>query len=91
MTTVTVIESSTNDLGIEVKYERSERFRFLRVYLNGNRVAQQQVKHPLSSRRFVGEVEHLAALDVETCVEIRKALDEGLRLLRDGRSMAAST
>jgi hypothetical protein len=84
---VTLIESSTNELGLEVKHERAMRVDRLCVYRNGTRMAERRVFH----KEWRGNVDYFGALQPETCVEIDRALDEGLRLLRDGRGMAAST
>lgn len=93
MKSVTLIESDTNELGLEVRHERDERNgEHLRAYRNGHRMAERRVHRKMVLPNFSNRhTDYFGALQPWVCVALDAALDEGLRLLRDGRGLGADT
>jgi hypothetical protein len=89
---VTLIESDSNDLGLEVKHETSEAgAQHLRIYRNSNRMAERRLASgTFGAPVFAARPDYYGALQPWVCLAIDAALDEGLRLLRDGRGLTAS-
>lgn len=87
MTTTTLIESRTNRLGIEVRHESTHDREDLRAYRNGKLAAEQRVIRYRSGRLVTLNVFHADGTPPELRVELTRALDEGVRVLRDGRGL----
>ncbi len=84
----TLIESRTNRLGIEVTHARERSTEKLRAYRNGELVATRLVER--RAGRAIGDCIVLVddvRLTREERGEISRALDEGVRILRDGRGL----
>lgn len=84
----TLIESRTNRLGIEIRHETTPRgAERLRAYRNGRIVAERELVRcggrPLASSLTVID-SRVTRADL---VEVEAGLNEGLRVLRDGRGL----
>ena len=79
----TLIESRSNRLGIEVRHEGG----VLRAHRNGKPVAELELQRQGARPEAADLFEVGDRLTREELVDVRLALEEALRVLRDGRGL----
>lgn len=85
--TTTVVESRSNRLGIEVRLERSGTRCLLRAYRLGELAAERALERV--DRMTLGKTAEILdrSASAETRAALLTALDEGVRVVRDGRGL----
>lgn len=86
-----LVPSSSNELGLHVRHARGAHgVEHLRAYRCGEIVASRLVERH-DGAAIGGCISYDRSLDQEQRAAVRLALDEGVRVLRDGQSLAAAS